>query len=618
MRRFTHFGLVAILLGWSFGLAAQFKPAAYESGPNAGFKAPRPAMAIKGESAIAVHAINVTVNTEATLEDPSILMTKYDLQTNSSCQNRVYLFPDGTIGGTGMMSHQDNFNDRGTGVNYFSGGAWGTKPTARIESSKAGWPSYAPWGPNGEIVVTHHNTLGLFICTRPQKGTGAWTESILAGPSGAEDISWPRVVTTGPDHMTVHIICLTYVVHQGLNLALLYYRSPDGGTTWDIEHQILPQLTSAEYLGFKGDNYNWAEPKGDTLCFVIGDSWSDLAILKSNDGGDTWNKTVIWPCPYNKWAGGDTTGIFWCPDGSLSVALDKNGKAHVVTGLQRANGDDAGNKFWYPFTDGLLYWNEDMPTWPEELDPVWLDENGYYIGWVQDTMVFYQQTTELAYYYVSLSSHPTVMVDMANHVYVVWSGVTTFKDANSYMLRHIYARAKTETGWRDAIVDLTSDFLYQFMECAYPSISPTSTMDKLQILFQGDDEGGVYLNGQQGAQGQNGITENEIIFLNPNKMDIVQPGTGMQESVPVTLLVAQNHPNPVQHQTTIRVNLRQPSSIDLAIHSSMGQKVTSVEKRSAGKGSHEFVFDASGLAPGVYFYTVTAGNERITRKMIVE
>jgi len=617
MKKFTFLLLAVFLTGFTFNLQAQSKARYSQSGPNAAFKAMRPAKALKGEAAIAVNPVNGTVNTKGTLDDPAVLWTKYDLQTNSSTQNRIYLYPDGTIGGVGMMSHQDNFSDRGTGVNFFDGSAWGAQPETRIESSKAGWPSYAPLGANGEICVTHHNTAGLIVCTRATKGTGAWTETILVGPAGAVDISWPRVITTGPDHMTVHIICLTYVEYQGLDLALLYYRSQDGGQTWDIQHQILDGMTSADYLGFGGDAYNWAAPKGDTICFAFGDSWNDLAIMKSNDAGDNWEKTVIWPCPYNMWEGGDTTGIFWCVDGSVSVALDNDGKAHVVTGLQRANGDDQGNKFWYPFTDGLLYWNEDMPTWPEVLDPEWLDENGYYIGWVQDTMVFYQQTSELAYYFCSLSSHPTVMVDMANHVYVIWDGVTTYKDANSYMLRHIYARAMVNGQWRDAIVDLTSDFLYQFVECAYPSISPTSTMDKLQILFQGDDEAGVYLNGQQGAQGQSGITNNDIIYLNPNKMDIINPGTGITEPVKSLLTVAQNQPNPVSDVTTIRVHLDQPASLSMTVVSPMGQQVATFTKGMVASGTHQFVFDASGLASGIYYYTVTAGNERMTRKMIV-
>ena len=49
---------------------------------------------------------------------------------------------------------------------------------ARIETDRCGWPSIAPLGENGEIVVSHYagNQDGIAINTRATKGTGDWTE----------------------------------------------------------------------------------------------------------------------------------------------------------------------------------------------------------------------------------------------------------------------------------------------------------------------------------------------------------------------------------------------------------------------------------------------------------
>ncbi|HNW76987.1 MAG TPA: hypothetical protein PKJ28_08895, partial [Bacteroidales bacterium] len=85
---------------------------------------------------------NATVSLKATLEDPVTGTTKYDLQTNAATQNRIYLYPDGTIGTTFTMSHVNTFSDRGTGYTYFDGVDWGDQPSVKIESVKAGWPSY--------------------------------------------------------------------------------------------------------------------------------------------------------------------------------------------------------------------------------------------------------------------------------------------------------------------------------------------------------------------------------------------------------------------------------------------------------------------------------------------
>ena len=37
-----------------------------------------------------------------------------------------------------------------------------------------------------------------------------------------------------------------------------------------------------------------------------------------------------------------------------------------------------------------------------------------------------------------------------------------------------------------------------------------------------------------------------------------------------------------------------------------------------GAGMHSFDLNVSGLSEGVYFYTVTAGKDRVTKKMIVQ
>jgi hypothetical protein len=51
-------------------------------------------------------------------------------------------------------------------------------------------------------------------------------------------------------------------------------------------------------------------------------------------------------------------------DGGVSLALDSEGKAHLVFGRMRVSDDDyvAANNSYYPYTDGLIYWKEGMPV----------------------------------------------------------------------------------------------------------------------------------------------------------------------------------------------------------------------------------------------------------------
>lgn len=615
--------------GIGIGVFAQVRPH-FPKGVNKTFTARADDRVIDNDNIIIGSRIyNPIISVKSTLYDSSTAVTTYDCQTNRTDMNRIYRYPDGTIGVVCTWSASTigtAFPDRGTGYNYFNGTAWGALPTGRIETSvRTGWPSYAPLGSNGEIVIAHNITgQTLVMSTRTTKGTGIWevTQPAGLGPpsSGGSVMGWPRMVTNGNPRTNIHIIAMTSGTYAGMTSALLYNRSLDGGATW-TGWQLLPGMTSSLYSGFSSDSYAWAEPKGDTLCFVVGASWMDEFIMKSTDNGNTWTKTKIWTCNWDLWSGTTATDTFYCPDDNNAIALDNNGKAHVVFGLQRAYGDNTGARIWFPFTDGLIYWNESMAELPQKLIPDTLFNHGNYIGWVTDTMVFYQAPTQLAYYYNSLSGFPTLVIDQNNWIFVIWSGVTTLLDLNNYMLRHLFARASVTGGvtWRDSIVEITSNYYqYHFEECVYPSASPTST-DSLFILFQGDIEAGAYVNANLGGQGQTDITNNDMFITKPAKSDILLFGVGIdQKKNQPTMMVSQNSPNPFKNQTQINVNLTKPGTLLLDVYSFIGQKVMEINDGTVNSGNYRFTLNSTQFSPGIYFYIVKNNNESSTHKMIVD
>ncbi|MFH1160707.1 MAG: T9SS type A sorting domain-containing protein [bacterium] len=613
--------LLFIAFGFVFSTMAQLRP--YMIKAKSDVKAPRPTLRIDDCIPGQQHQGGPTT-IKSVLDDPNLMNSMYDMQTNAAEQNRFYLYPDGTMAGVATMAHTDNpFSDRGTGYNYFDGTVWPGPPAARIESVRTGWPSYAPLGPNGEIVVAHQSaTLPLIISRRDTKGTGAWTQTELGPPTGASGVLWNRTVTNGADHNNVHIIAMTSpvanggVAWNGLDGALIYNRSTDGGDTWDGWLQ-LDGMTSTEYLSFPGDGYAWAEPLGNTIAFTTGDSWQDQFLMKSTDNGDTWTKTLIWESLYNLWAGGTPTDTFYCPDGCSALALDQTGKAHLLFGLQRGNGDASGAKYFYPYTDGLIYWNEDMPELPQDLDPDTLFAHGNYIGWVPDTMIYYDG--DLAYYYNSLSSFPTLEIDENNLIFAVWASVVLNLDPDNYLRRHLFARASIDGGasWRENIPDITDDFLYTWSECVFPFVAQTSD-DKLYVLMQEDEYAGIYLRGMSGAPGQTAPTTNNMILLTPTKIEIIDPQPGINEKDNASFTVSQNYPNPVKDRTLITANLTKSGNLFLVITNVVGQKVLDVQKGNVSAGSHQFTIDGSQLNTGVYFYTVKVDNTSVTKKMIVE
>jgi hypothetical protein len=78
-----------------------------------------------------------------------------------------------------------------------------------------------------------------------------------------------------------------------------------------------------------------------------------------------------------------------------------------------------------------------------------------------------------------------------------------------------------------------------------------------------------------------------------------------------------NYPNPFNPTTTIAFTITNSGKIKLVIYNVLGQKVATLWDGYREKGRHRMMFDASGLASGIYFYSLIQDNRSITRKMIL-
>ncbi|MCD4664498.1 MAG: T9SS type A sorting domain-containing protein [Bacteroidales bacterium] len=503
-------------------------------------------------------------------KDEAIGETWYDLQTNYSCQNRIFLYPDGYVGGTFTMGfNYPNFSSRGTGFNKFSGSSWGSYPSNRIENERCGWPSYAPWGSSGEVVASHTSSSGIKLSKRNTKGIGSWSYSTFPGPSGHTELLWPRMTTNGNDHSVIHLIALTAPVgnggsiYQGQDGALLYSRSNNGGASWEIQNDLLPGLGSSYYKAITADEYEFAYPKGNTLAILVGGSWMDLVLLKSTNGGDSWSKTTVWKHPYPLWDG-DPTEKFYCPDGSHSIAIDNSGKVHIAFGINRAY-SDGETQFWYPLIDGLGYWNEDMPTFSNNLNALnpygepgsELIEDYNLIGWMQDVNNNGELDIlgDIGLYYIGGSSMPQIVVDNSNRVHVVFSAITEGYDNGVQDYRHLWLRSSEDNGlsWDD-FQDLNSDIAFTFSECVFPSCSPT-TDSYLHFIFQEDYEPGMAVRGDEDYFGENFIKHLKVYLGEMNQAPDIEINT-------TSITIHENKKNQNIYNQLEPVDLKNKKKID--------------------------------------------------------
>ncbi|MCD4696228.1 MAG: hypothetical protein K8S16_08285, partial [Bacteroidales bacterium] len=214
-------------------------------------------------------------------EEVTIGHTWYDLQTNASMQNRIFYYDDGTIGAVWTMGFNPStgFADRGTGYNYFDGTDWGPIPAQRIESERTGWPAYAPWGENGEMIVSHiagGTDEGLIFMKREDKGVADWNQFQFYVPqnNNYEQLLFPRITTGGIDHSIVHLIVLGVPYpFSWWPQELLYSRSTDGGGNWNPENIILPGIGGwqDEYY-IEGDSYEIIADE-QSVAILVGSEW---------------------------------------------------------------------------------------------------------------------------------------------------------------------------------------------------------------------------------------------------------------------------------------------------------------------------------------------------------
>lgn len=81
--------------------------------------------------------------------------------------------------------------------------------------------------------------------------------------------------------------------------------------------------------------------------------------------------------------------------------------------------------------------------------------------------------------------------------------------------------------------------------------------------------------------------------------------------------LSQNFPNPFNPSTTISYTLMKLTDVNLTIYDVLGNKVKTLINGIQEAGVHTLRFDASSLSSGIYFYTITAGDFKDTKKMLL-
>ncbi len=574
--------------------------------------------------------------------------TTYDWQSNSGARTWTINWPDGKVSFAYTVASDENFSDRGTGIGTYDPVADEWIPLGgRIENEKTGFGSIARYKNNGIVVAAHTATdLKVFIVEDKDNMTPNSVPAIYN--TGKDWYSHPAVMTSGPNRDIIHMVAAEFTGDSdgdGITNGIRYWRSLDGGQTWDKQESVLPFLTIEYGIEHGTNSYYFMETTDDNcLALVINTGNTDGMVLYSYDNGDTWERKVYFhdPAPgvlldnsfaYPRW-----TSAQWNSNKELMMAYEFNFSDHqghygpslggvaFWSEYMPYYGDGSSFNQWgvdptnpvppvqgQPFIMDSAYLFQDIYAswwlWSDASHEMWpeyfgylttLDENGNWEDPYTATEFNIEDRGLHGSYNSGICAFP-VLCKVGNSDYdlvTVWSAMdeNNTDGAGNYYYK-LFASYSGDGGmtW-STMKHLTNDFMYQYSECVYPQA--TVIGNTLVVAAQLDGATGTFVQSDEENSSDN-YYQGFTFDLNE-----LFPDAGV--NVPENNTVKMNiYPNPAVDQ--LNVNLSQGA--DIVIYNVMGQAVRTVEGHVGAN-----TVDLSGLTSGVYF--VNAGSN--TQKFIVK
>ncbi|MFM1932419.1 MAG: hypothetical protein RL226_1722 [Bacteroidota bacterium] len=627
MKKVYLFALSSAIATLSFGQQAPQLPVGKR------VAVPMPTRALVGDEFVLPATVHPSESSGAVETDNSrdvnitrqiIGITDYDLQSNAAVHNR-FINIDGEIAAGWTMALSSDFADRGTGYNENNGAGWGSEPYNRLENVRTGWPSLLRTGSGRTVAISHEQVTGPLHIVYREDGSSTWVDGNLPQP-GSPGQLWNRAAVGGADNNSIHVICVSTPVanggaeYLGQDGALMYFRSQDGGDTWDIQEQVFPELDQTHFLGFSGDTYSIAA-RGNTVAFAVFNDFADSFVMISEDNGETWSYRTLVDFPVDLYVTDtglpetgedfDEDGIFaefFNTDGAGQVLIDLDGKVHVVYGEMYYTDTDLadGNFQYFPGTNGLSYWNEDME-----------DDTQMTIAYAYDIdgSGTWDLTDDIALYFVSGSGMPSVSIDGDGVIYVSYSAIME-SHAGSQNYRHIYVVRSEDGGltWNtETACNLTPDLDFDFFECVFGTM-PMDITDELHVVYQRDFEPGLSVRGDEDAPATNDIVHMTLPTADLANCDngdevIYEDVIGVEEILEVYGFAA--FPNPAKDVITI--SLKEKGAANVRLFDMAGKLVLNQTIQTTGAQLQVNAFE-----PGVYLIQVEQNGGVQAQRLTIE
>lgn len=519
----------------------------------------------------------------------------YDLQSNAS-PNQIWqnpLNPDNVhiafmnlsaFPGTRLVRYAYS-SDRGISWNLLN----------NVNNFLSGFPSIDGFTDNSIPVISMHTIEGL-SAARTQffidqgLGAGSFTR-IDPGPYDDNVMIWGRVITTGSSLNPVKFINASSE-NQGLAQAALVRNSGI----------VPPGIFSgwSDYVGDNNEQYAFARSESGKIghAFMFSENICDgcVGLRESTNGGLSWTGPDIvyidsaFVDPYSA-----VYGISITYDGEIPC---------IVFELDNIE----STYLFYNSPSYIMYWN---PTQNNAVPRILAGP---------DNVPFHPNTGPTASNgRFSPLCRPVIgsSTDVnRSEIYVAFSGATGNVSPDQNVYYAVYFTMSYDGGISWSVPEKITPELplkdYRYISMSHtnsPKNSSFGSPSLVQMTVQAHDYAGTFAPNQPpGISEMFGITL-EVVMVNIKTIS---------DLIPENFSLKQNYPNPFNPVTSIQFDVKEQSNITLKIYNSSGQHIqTIIDNKLTSPGTKEVKFTITGLASGIYFYTLTAKNFTDSKKMIL-
>lgn len=478
--------------------------------------------------------------------------TTYDLQSNNANCRRIATNAAGEIvlTYTRSLTYSEAAPDRGTGYNYRNaGGTWSetdftTTTFTRQDTGRTGWSNVGFLANGDEIIVSHfaddvNSFGGLQVQSRALGSAGMWTTQALNSNNTnftyTDDATWPRMAISGDSILVVSSTQIGTFVN-GVDGGMYMHRSFDGGVTWT--ESLIPFVNGSNFVAVGADVYAVDANDDGVVAMVVGRYNS--FVLKSVDFGTTWTTTKIIEvldengvATANNYSGESAESALRqeISDESYSLIVDDEGDVHVWFGKLEYQKDAFQDGSVFPFTEGLMYWNETMS------EPMTLHASRFTVEanagcdpLFTNQVINDPDFIQFSLYFSSLVSQPSGSYDDNGNLVVAYSRMRTAEldptgtnvvnaTNDGFAFKDVYLLKSSDNGqtWEGPYNVSDQDTA----ECAYPGIPRKFYNDVVPVIWQEDERPGNAL--QPPAGYTHNYVLNRIMFNEVNLSTIVTP-----------------------------------------------------------------------------------------------